>query len=203
MPHGLSEGNRAASASPAMILQINRPDNEPPIQFPAVVRNLAGGVVTLEVNNPWTILDWEALKGKEANLRLLSTDGELNDQKGTVAWARYSVQGQMGGQLHLGLKLYDFNLATQKSISGQIGHSSKDIIGLWDRWEEARQTTPESPPYNSKIVFGAVALLLAGLGLQLAAPKGVKFFGWLLWFFGTLAIATQTLRYWKSRKASR
>jgi hypothetical protein len=201
MPNGFSaQSQTTASESPAMILQIARPDNAPPLQFPAVVRNLAGGVVTLEVNNPWTILDWDALKGKEACLRLVSADGEVNDQKGTVAWARYSVQDQLGGKLHLGLKLVEFNLATHKSISGQIEHTSKDIVGLWDRWEEARQTASESPPYNPKIVLGALVLLLGGLGLQFAAVKGVKFFGWLLWFLGTLAIATQTLRYWKSRK---
>jgi hypothetical protein len=206
MPDGFiaEEQETAASGSAAMVLQIARPDNQPPLQFPAMVRNLSGGVVTLEVNNPWTILNWDALKGNEACLRLLSAAGELTEQKGTISWARYSVQDQTGGKLSLGLKLYEFDLASHRSISGQIEHTSKDIIGLWDRWEEAQHTAaPESPPYNPRILAGAVGLLLAGLGLQLAAPKGVKFFGWLLWFFGTLAIATQTLRYWKSRKISR
>ena len=84
---------KSRASKSAMILQIDRPGDEAPLQFPAVIRNLAAGVATLEVNNPWTILNWETLKGQGARLRLLAETGEVTDIRGTVNWARYSVQG--------------------------------------------------------------------------------------------------------------
>lgn len=193
----------AASGEAAMILQVERPGDEPPLQFPAVVRNLAAGVVTLEVNNPWTILNWETLKGQDACLRLLSADGEVSELKGTVTWTRYSVQDQDRGNLSLALKLAEPTLTAQKSISDQIPHTSKDIRGLWDRWEEVQQSTPEPAPFSTKLGLAALGLLATGVGLQLPGPKALKLLGWGFWFFGTLIIAGQTLRFWRSRKAPR
>ncbi|MFI5355538.1 MAG: hypothetical protein ACHQX0_08010, partial [Desulfobaccales bacterium] len=91
---------KSRAFKPAMILQIDRPGEEAPLQFPAVVRNLAAGIATLEVNNPWTILDWETLKGREGRLRLLTESGKVTDLQATINWARYRVQGQDSGDLN-------------------------------------------------------------------------------------------------------
>ncbi len=107
MPDELVVAAQSRAFKPAMILQIDRPGEETPLQFPAVVRNLAAGVATLEVNNPWTILDWETLKGQEGRLRLLTETGKVTDLRATINWARYCVQGQDSGDLNLSLQLTD------------------------------------------------------------------------------------------------
>jgi hypothetical protein len=184
-----------------LILQIQHPDDERPLQFPVVIRNLAAGVVTLELKNPWFNLNWKTLKGLGVCLRLLSagTD-EVTDIRGTVTWAKPALQGS--SNLSLGLELATPTPATHKLLSGHIPHTSDDIKGLWDRWDEARQSS-SAAAISTKIGYAAVALLAVGLVLQLAEPRTYKLFGWGLWFIGTLAVAGQTLQYWKNRKATR
>jgi hypothetical protein len=164
---------------PAMILQIDRPGEETPLQFPAVVRNLVAGVATLEVNNPWTILDWETLKGQEGRLRLLTENGKVTDLQATINWARYRVQGQDSGDLNLSLQLTDPGPAAQKLLAEYIPHTSKDIKGFWNQWDQAQVSrAPKTPPVT-KIVLAVLALLLVGLALQLTGATGVKLWGWL------------------------
>ncbi len=191
-----------AAESSAMILQIDRPGAEGGLKFPAMIRNLAGGVVTLEINNPWTIMNWETLKGLKGCLRLQSSGtGEPTEIRGTVTWARYTVQDQESGHLNLGLELADPDQLAQKLLFEHITHSSDDIKGLWNRWEQTRQPS-HSSPFSIMMGFTATALLLGALAMQFAGPKGFKLFGWVLWFFGTLVVANQALRVWKDRKAS-
>lgn len=162
---------------PAMILQIDRPGEETPLQFPAVVRNLAAGVVTLEVNNPWTILDWETLKGQEGRLRLLTEAGKVTDLRATINWARYCVQGQDSGDLNLSLRLTDSGLASQKLLSGYIAHTSKDIMGFWNQYDQTQVSRSPRMPLVTKIALATLALLLAGLALT--GATGAKLWGWL------------------------
>jgi hypothetical protein len=185
-----------------MILQIDRRGDEPSLQFSAVIRNLGSGLATLEVTNPWTIMDWETLKGRKGCLRLLSPEtGDSTEIPGTVTWARYTVQDQESGQLNLGLELADPDQLAQKLLFEQITHSSDDIKGLWNRWDQARQSLP-SGPFSIKMGFVATILLLGALAMQFAGPTGFKLFGWVLWFLGTLVVANQALRFWKNRNAS-
>jgi len=185
-----------------LILQIKRPGDDRPLQFPAKILNLSGGVVTLEVKNPWISLQWDTLKGQKGCLLLLSAGTEeVTDIRGTVAWARQTAQG--ADNLSLGLELASSSLTAQKQLIEHIPHTSDDIKGLWDRWEEAQQSSAASGTISTKIGYTAVVLLTAGLALQLAEPQGYKLFGWGLWFLGTLAVAGQTLHYWRNRKAAR
>jgi hypothetical protein len=194
---------KSRASKSAMILQIDRPGEEAPLQFPAVIRNLAAGVATLEVNNPWTILNWETLKGQGVCLRLLAETGEVTDLRGIVDWARYSVQGQDSGNLSLSLQLTDPDPAPQKLLSEYIPHTSKDIKGFWDRWEQTQAVgAPRLSPLPTKIGLAALALLFGGLTLQFSEAMGFKIFGLVLWCGGTLVIALQALRFWKNRKAS-
>jgi hypothetical protein len=162
----------------AMILQIDRPGEEAPLQFPAVIRNLVAGVATLEVNNPWTILNWETLKGQEGRLRLLNETGKATDLRATINWARYRVQGQESGDLSLSLRLTDSDPAAQKLLSAYIPHTSKDIKGFWNEWDQALGSRPKTPPVT-KIVVAALALLLTALALHLSGTMGFKLWSWL------------------------
>jgi len=188
--------------SAVMILQIDRRGDEPSLQFSAVIRNLGSGLATLEVTNPWTIMNWETLKGRKGCLRLLSPEtGDSTEIQGTVTWARYTVQDQESGHLNLGLELADPDQLAQKLLFEHITHSSDDIKGLWNRWDQARQSSPAGP-FSIKMGFVATALLLGALAMQFAGPAGFKLFGWVLWFLGTLVVANQALRFWKNRDAS-
>jgi len=196
------ESPQRAFAS-AMILQIDRPGEEAPLQFPAVIRNLAAKTATMEVINPWTILNWETLKGQGGCLRLLAETGEVIDLQGTVTWAKYTVQGQDSGNLNLGLELVNPDPSAYKLLFENIPHTSKDIKGFWDRWDQAQVSqAPKVPPITPWIGFSALALLLSGLALQLTGTTGFKLFGWVLWCFGTVVVAFQALRFWRSRNAS-
>lgn len=202
MPGGQPENWRRTPESAVMILQIDRRGDEQSLQFSAVIRNLGAGLATLEIANPWTIMNWETLKGRKGCLRLLSPEtGESTEIRGTVRWARYTVQDQDSGVLNLGLKLADPDQLAQKLLFEHITHTSDDIKGLWKRWDQTRQSSP-SGPFSIKMGFVATALLLGALGMQFAGPKGFKLFGWVLWFLGTLVVGNQALRFWKDRKAS-
>lgn len=203
MPAGeLSKNWNRTIESAVMILKIDGRGHEQPLQFSAVIRNLGASLATLEVTNPWTIMNWESLKGRKGCLRLLSPEtGESTEIRGTVRWARYTVQDQESGHLNLGLELANPDQLAQKLLFEHITHTSADIKGLWNRWDQTRQSS-HSGPFSIKMGFGAAALLLGALAMQFAGPKGFKLFGWVLWFCGTLVVANQALRFWKNRNAS-
>ncbi len=187
--------------SSVMILHIDRRGEEQPLRLAAVIRNLGAGLATLEVANPWTVMEWETLKGRKARLSLQSPEtGKSIDIRGTVTWARFTGQEEATGLLSLGLALAEPDQLAKQLLFEHITHTSDDIKGLWNRWEQVRQSS--SPrTLSTKIGFGATALLFGALAMQLAAPQGVKIFGWVLWFCGTLLVASQTLRFWKHRNA--
>ena len=188
--------------SSVMILHIDPRGDEQPVTFAAVIRNLGAGLATLEVTNPWTVMNWETLKGRKGSLRLQSHEtGKSTDVRGTVTWARYLVQDQDSGLLSLGLALADPDQSALKLLFEHITHTSNDIKGLWNRWEQARGKSREKT-FSTKIGVAATALLVGALAMQVAGPEGIKQFGWVLWFCGTLLVANQTLRFWKNRHAS-
>lgn len=194
--------NSRTPESAVMILQIDGRGHEQSLQFSAVIRNLGASLATLEIANPWTIMDWEALKGRKGCLRLLSPEtGKSTTIPGTVRWARYTVKDQENGHLNLGLDLTDPDQVAQKLLFEHITHTSEDIKGLWNRWDQTRQSPP-SRPFSLKLGFAAAALLLAALAMQFAGAKGFKLFGWGLWFLGTVLVANQTRHFWKNRKIS-
>jgi hypothetical protein len=199
--HAITSNSKASAV--AMILQIDRPNGESPLQFPAVIRNLVAGVATLEVNNPWTIMDWEALKGQRGCLRLLTETGDVSDLRGVVNWARYTVQGQDSGNLSLSLKLTNPDPSIQKQLTKFIPNTAEDLKGFWDSWEQAQGSQAQKvAPLPTMLGLAALALLLSGLVLQFIGATAFQFLGWLLWCGGTVVIASQILSFWKSRKVS-
>ncbi len=170
---------KSRAFKPAMILQIDRPGNETPLQFPAVIRNLAAGVATLEVNNPWTIMNWETLKGQGGRLRLLTEAGKVTDLRATINWARYRVQGQDSGDLNLSLQLNDPDPAAQKLLSEYIPHTTKDVKGFWNQLDQAQVIQVPKRSRLTKIALAALALLVTGLALHLSGATTQRLFGWL------------------------
>jgi hypothetical protein len=186
-----------------MILRIDRPGEERPLQFPAVIRNLVNGLATLEVNNPWTILNWETLKGQGGGLRLLAGTGEVTDLQGIINWARYSVLGQDSGKLSLCLEITDLDPSARKQLAEYIPFNARDIKGFWDQWDQTQESQPPRlPVIATKIGMAALSFFFAGLALQFSEALEFKMFGLLLWCGGTLVVAWQVLRFWKNRKAS-
>jgi hypothetical protein len=198
--HGPESRRRVPEAS-ALILQIDRSIEGSPQCFPAIVRNLVDGVVTLEINNLWAFPNWETLKGRGGCLKLHSGNGGVTDLQGTVTWSGYTALDLDRGQLHLGLKLADPSSA-QKLLSSYLPHITEDIKSLWERWDQAREA-PEPAALSAKTSFAAMSLLTSGLALQLVWPQPYKLFAWVLWLFGTLLVGGQTLHFWKCHKASR
>lgn len=163
--------------SAVMLLQIDGRAHEQSLQFSAMIRNLGASLATLEVTNPWMIMNWESLKGRKGCLRLLSPEtGKSTEIRGTVRWARYTVQDQENGHLNLGLELADPDQVAQKLLFEHITHTSEDIKGLWSRWDQTRQPS-HSRPLSLKMGFVAAVLLLGALVMQFAGPKGFKLFG--------------------------
>jgi len=203
MPDGYRfETGKIAPKSPALILEIGRPIDGIPLRFPAVVRNLAEGVVTLEVEDPWTILNWETLKGRTGGLHLQSDTGIVTELQGSVTWATYEVLDQDHGQLHLGLKLAD--PAAKMLLSEHLPYITADTISLWDRWDQVRQAPePAGFSFSTWIGLAGLTLLISGVALQFMWPKPYKLFGWLSWLFGTLMVGWQSLHFWRCRRASR
>jgi hypothetical protein len=203
MPDGHSFAAKSRASESAMILQLDRPAGEAPLQFPALIRNLVAGVVTLEVSNPWTILNWETLKGQGGCLRLLTETGEVSDLRGIVNYARYRVQGQDSGNLSLSLTLNNPDPSAQKLLSEYIPHTAKDIKGFWECYDQTQGSrAKKASPLPTKMSLAALVLLLAGLILQFTGVTALKLLGWLLWGGGSVVVASQFLRFWKSRKAS-
>ena len=170
---------RNRAFKPAVILEIDRPGEEAPLRFPAMVRNLAAGIATLEVHNPWTILDWETLKGLKGCLRLLTESGKVTDLQGTINWVVYRVQEQDSGHLHLSLQLTDSGPAVPKLLREYIFHTSLDIKGFWNQWDQAQVIQVPTRSRLTKIVLVVLALLLTGLVLQFSGATGAKLWGWL------------------------
>ncbi len=188
--------------SSVMILHLDPRGDDRPVQFAAVIRNLGGKNATLEVANPWTIMDWETLKGRKGFLRLQSDDtGKATDIRGTVTWARYAVQDQTSGKLSLGLELAQPDQLAHKLLYDNITHSSNDIKGLWNKWDQVRHAS-QPKTFSTKLGLAATILLVGALGMQLTSTQGFKLFGWVLWLLGTLLVANQTLRFWKDRNVS-
>jgi hypothetical protein len=178
-----------AADSPYIILEISDRDGETALRVPVLVLNLTAGVVTLEAIYPQASLSWEDLNGRHGNLRLRFKGGEEPiDIDGKLVWTRAAGDG--GRQLTLGLELAKPTLTARKILGDLIPNSAKDMKGLWDRWDQAYAN--QRTYSDQKIYLLGMLLLLGGVAFQLG-PKPYQLFGWILWFFGSVAVAGKSL----------
>lgn len=196
MSHRHPEPIAGQPAPPSSILEIDAPGAGAPHHFPVTVQNLAGGVVTLEVKSPWSMADWENLRGRRGHLRLHpGGTEEALEVKGTLTWTKDSGDGR--SRLWVGMELAQTDPITHKLLADQIPHTHKDIKGLWERWDQNLERPAEAQTHQ-KVYRAGLGLLLGGLACQLAGTPSYQFFGWILWFCGSLAVAGQIL--WSMRQ---
>jgi hypothetical protein len=156
-------------------------------RVPVVVQNLIAGVVTLEAVYPQAArMGWENFNGRTGNLRLRFRGGEEPVEiSGKLTWSRFA--GVNGRQLTLGLELARPTLTARKILGDLIPHPARDIKSLWDRWDQA-YTLPRPSRTDQKIYMLGMILLLSGVACQLG-NNSQQLIGWVLWFFGSLAVA--------------
>ncbi len=193
---------RKSSRDPSdVILQINRP-GQAMLQFPAVIRNLTGEVVSLQVVNPWTLVQWDSLHGLEGRLRLLTNGtGELINFPGKVAMVRY-FPGRDKGVLNLGLALDQLTPAAWRVLNEHIPNRPRDIQLLWERWEQAQKPPSEGAAVPTRLGFAGLTIIFCGLIMQTHAAGTPHLLSLMYWLIGTLGILGQTMLLWKGIRTS-
>jgi hypothetical protein len=87
-------------------------------------------------------------------------------------------------------------------LSNLLPHTSQDIKGLWDRYDQVRKS-PGNSDWVHRCYIAGLVLLLGGLVLQFAGSPAYKGWGWVLWVLGSLGIAGKIIRpFWPKRPAS-
>jgi hypothetical protein len=182
----------AATGLSHPVLEIADPEGETPFRLPVLVQNFSMEKVTLAIINPWIIGNWQRYHGQNCILRL---PGAQNQQPisidSKIAWTRFNVDGQ--SPLFLGLHMAKPPGEALRRLSSQITHSSRDIKGLWERYDQV-QEVPANPKWPHYLYIAGLLLLLGGVVLQLNISLPYKDFGWILWFLGSLGIAPKVLR---------
>lgn len=182
---------------PYPVLEIAGQEGQNPLRLPVLVQNFSMGKVTLAVINPWVIGDWERYRGQDCVLRLPGSQSqEPINIHSKIAWSRFSGDGQ--SPLSVGLHMPKPAGVTLRRLSAHITHSSQDIKGLWERYDQVREI-----PANSNWVYylyiAGLVLLLGGVVIQFAGSLPYKPFGWVLWFLGSLGIAAKVVRSFRQK----
>ncbi len=194
---------RGSSRDPSdVILQISRP-GKATRQFAAVIRNLTAGVASLEVTDPLAILEWEDLKGQSGRLRVLANgNGKLINFPGKVVRVRCFARGRGKGFLSLDLLLDQHTAAAQKLLSEHLPNRPRDIQGLWERWDQARQPSAQRAALPTRLGLVGVTLFFCGLIMHTRGAGPHQLFAWMCWLIGTLGILGQILLLWRGMKDS-
>ena len=183
------------TGSPALRLEIAGQEAKTPLLIPVLIRNLSTGGVTLTVTNPGDIPDWDRYRGEDCVLRVEDPGGgEPVNIKAQIAWTRFGGTGQP--PLSLGLQLIKPPGEAISRLSNLLPHTSQDIKGLWDRYDQVRKS-PANSDWVQYCYIAGLVLLLGGLVLQFASSPVYKVCGWGLWLLGSLGIAGKIIRpFW-------
>ncbi|MDO9532842.1 MAG: hypothetical protein Q7O12_12030 [Deltaproteobacteria bacterium] len=201
MTAGHFEPQAKTPRSPALRLEITDQEANTPRLIPVLIRNLSTGGVTLTVTNPWGIPDWDRYRGADCILRVEDPGGgEPINIKAKIAWTRSGGSGQP--PLSLGLQLIKPPGEAIIRLSNLLPHTSQDIKGLWDRYDQVRKS-PEKSDWVRYCYIAGLVMLLGGLVLQFAASPGYKACSWALWLLGSLGIAGKIIRpLWAKQPSS-
>jgi hypothetical protein len=200
MTPGHFEPQAKTPGSPALRLEIAGQEANTPRLIPVLIRNLSTGGVTLIVTNAKGIPDWDRYRGEDCILRVEDPGGgEPINIKAKIAWTRSGGSGQP--PLSLGLQLIKPPDEGIIRLSNLLPHTSQDIKGLWDRYDQVRKS-PEKSDWMHRCYIAGLVLLLGGLVLQFAGSPGYKVCGWVLWLLGSLGIAGKIIRpFWPKQPA--
>jgi hypothetical protein len=182
----------------ALRLEITCREAKTPRLIPVLIRNLSSGGVTLAVTNHWDVPDWDRYRGDACVLRVDDPGGgEPVNIRAKIAWTRSSGTGQQ--PLSLGLQLIKPPGEAISRLSNLLTHTSQDIKGLWDRYDQVRKS-PGNADWVQHCYIAGMVLLLGGLVLQFAGPHGYKGWGWVLWVLGSLGIAGKIIwPFWQKQ----
>jgi len=190
----------ATNGSSSLILEVAGQKEPAPLRIPVLIQNLSMGGVTLTVTNPWGIADWDRYRGKECILRLEGPgDQDLFDIRAQIGWTKFGDTGQPA--LSLGLQLVKPPEAALRQLSNLLTHTSQDIKGLWDRYDQV-QKIPEPTSLLHHCYIAGLVLLVGGMVLQFSSSPPYKTCGWVLWLLGTLGIAGKIIRPFLQRQVS-
>jgi hypothetical protein len=168
--------------------------------IPVCIRNLSTGAITLTVPNPGDIPDWDRYRGADCILRVEDPGGgEPITIQAKISWTRFGGRGQP--PLSLGLQLFKPPREGISRLSDLLPHTSQDIKGLWERYDQVRKT-PEKTDWVHYSYIAGLGFLLGGLVLQFANSFGYKGWGWIFWMLGTLGVAGKIIRpFWHKQPA--
>ena len=190
----------ATNGSSTLMIEVAGQKEPVSLRIPVLLQNLSMGGVTLTVTNPWGIADWDRYRGKECVLRLEGPgDQDLFDIKAQIGWTKFGGTGQPA--LSLGLQLVKPPEAALRQLSNLLTHTSQDIKGLWDRYDQV-QKNPEPTPLLHHCYMAGLVLLVGGMVLQFSSSPAYKTCGWVLWFLGTLGIAGKIIRPFLQKQVS-
>jgi hypothetical protein len=183
---------------PGLVLEVAGQKEPTPLLIPVLIQNLSLGGVTLAVTNPWGIADWNRWRGEDCVLRVKDPDGEeVVNIKAKIAWTK--VGGNSQSPLSLGLQMVKPSGEALRQLNGLLTHTSQDIKGLWDRYDQVREIPGQSQLLHHCYIAGLV-LLVGGLVFQFAGSPTYKMYGWALWLLGSLGIAGKVIwPFWQKR----
>jgi hypothetical protein len=186
--------------SPALILEIAGRKEPTPRLFPVLIQNLSMGGVTLAVATPWGIADWDRYRGKDCVLRMEDPGGqEVVAIKAKISWTKVGGPGQP--PLSLGVQMVRPPEEMLRRLSDLLTHTSRDIRGLWDRYDQVREL-PGPSRLMHRCYFAGLVLLVGGLALQFTSSPTYKMYGWFLWLLGSLGIAGKIIwPLWQKRSS--
>jgi hypothetical protein len=201
MASGHFKPKAETTESPSVRLKIADQETKAPRLIPVRIQNLSTGGVTLIVTNPWEISDWDMYRGENCVLWVEDPGGgEPVNIKANIAWTKSGGAGQPPWSL--GLQLIKPPAEAVRRLSNLLTHTSQDIKGLWDRYDQVRKSPGNSDLVHHCYIAGLV-LLLGGLVLQFAGSYGYKVCGWVLWGLGSLGIAGKIIRpFWQKQPSS-
>lgn len=198
MTSGLFKPRAETTGSPALRLEIADREAKTPRLIPVKLRNLSTGGVTLAVTNPRDIPDLDRYRGEDCLLRMEDPGGgEPVNIKANITWTRSGGTGQPSWSL--GLQLVKPPGEAISRLSSLLPHTSQDIKGLWDRYDQVQNNPKKSDVIHHCYIAGLV-LLLGGLVLQFAGSPSYKVYGWVFWGLGSLGIAGKIIRpFWQKQ----
>ena len=185
---------------PGLRLEVAGQEEATPLLIPVLIQNQSRGGVTLAVTNPGGIADWERYRGEDCVLRGEDAQGqEVVNIRAKIAWTKFGGQGQP--PLSVGLSLVKPPGEALRQLNNLLTHPSQDIKGLWDRYDQVRETPGQSHLLHYCYLTG-LGLLAGGLVLQFSGSLVYKMCGWVLWLLGSLGIAGKILwPFWQKRAA--
>jgi hypothetical protein len=186
------------TGAPALMLEVAGQKEATPRLIPVLIQNLSMGGVTLAVTNPLGIADWDRYHGEDCVLRVEDFGGQgVVNIKAKIAWTKFGGKDQP--PLSLGLHMVKPPGEALRRLSNLLTHTSQDIKGLWDRYDQVRETPGQSRLVRSCYTAGLV-LLTGGLALQFTGSPTYKIYGWVLWLLGSLGIAGKIIwLVWQKR----